>query len=63
MTVSEVAELCSLSDKTVYRLASEGRIPYVKIQSNLRFKRPAIEQWLQTKSFEPQVVRKSQTSR
>lgn len=63
MTASEVAELCSISDKTVYRLASEGRIPYVKIQSNLRFNRQAIERWIHAKSFEPKASRKVATSR
>lgn len=56
MTAREVAELCGISDKTVYRLASEGRIPYVKIQSNLRFNRKAIERWLHAKSFEPKAA-------
>jgi excisionase family DNA binding protein len=59
MTAQEVALLCGISDKTVYRLASEGHIPYVKIQSNLRFNRRAIERWLQTKSFEPKAIRKA----
>ena len=63
ITAKEVAELCGLSDKTVYRLASEGRIPYVKIQSNLRFNRRAIERWLHSKSFEPKVPVKSRTPR
>jgi excisionase family DNA binding protein len=59
MTAKEVALLCGISDKTVYRLASEGRIPYTRIQSSLRFKRRDVYRWIEAKSFQPKSIRKA----
>ncbi len=59
MTAKEVAVLCGISDKTVYRLASEGRIPYTRIQSSLRFRRRDVDRWIEAKSFQPKAIRKA----
>lgn len=59
MTAKEVGLLCGLSDKTVYRLAKEGRVPYVRIQSSLRFRRTDVDRWIDAKSFQPKVIRKA----
>jgi len=58
MTAQEVGLLCGISDKTVYRLAKEGRIPYIRIQSSLRFRRTDVDRWIDAKSFQPKVIRK-----
>lgn len=39
--------------KTVYTYVQQGRIPYIKIQSNVRFRREEIEDWLETHSYRP----------
>jgi len=59
MTVKQVARLCGISDKTVYRLASEGLIPYTRIQSSLRFRRRDVDRWIEAKSFQPKAIRKA----
>ncbi len=53
MTAKEIAVALGISDKTIYRLAKQGRIPYVRIHSSLRFRQADIEAWLESKSFRP----------
>lgn len=43
LTIREVAEMLKLTEKTVYRLATEGEIPGVKIGGSWRFRRDEIE--------------------
>jgi len=63
LTAKEISRALGISDKTVYRLARQGRIPYVRIQSSLRFRRKDIEAWLETKAFRPSTTRKGGSSR
>lgn len=53
LTTTEVADMLSISPKSVYRYAAEGRLPYIKIESNLRFERQEILDWLEAKRFRP----------
>lgn len=50
MTVQEVAVYLAVKPKTIYSWASERRIPTVKLNGLLRFRREEIEAWV--KSFE-----------
>jgi excisionase family DNA binding protein len=45
LTISQVAELLQLSDKTIYRLAQEGQIPGFKAGGSWRFRRKDIDEW------------------
>ena len=47
---AELAKLLNISPKTVYAYVSKGLIPFIKIQSNVRFSPQAIRQWLQRKA-------------
>jgi len=38
---------------TVYGYVQQGLIPYIKIQSNVRFRKSEIEDWLETHSYRP----------
>ena len=38
--------MLAISEKTIYSYASRGMIPYVKIESNLRFHPEQIRSWL-----------------
>jgi len=51
LTATEVAHMLSISPKSIYRYATEGRLPYIKIESNLRFERQEIFDWLEAKRF------------
>jgi predicted DNA-binding transcriptional regulator AlpA len=53
MTAKEVEELLRIDVKTIYSYVKRGLLPYVKIQSNVRFLRPAILQWMEERQFKP----------
>lgn len=46
MTLKEVAEYLKLAEKTAYRLTAEGKIPGFKVGGSWRFRRDAIENWI-----------------
>ncbi|SFQ06291.1 transcriptional regulator, AlpA family [Pseudomonas sp. NFPP07] len=46
MTLKEVAEYLKLAEKTAYRLVAEGKIPGFKVGGSWRFKKEAIESWI-----------------
>jgi excisionase family DNA binding protein len=47
LTPDEVADLLSIRRDLVIKHAREGKIPSFKIGKAVRFRLPAIEQWLQ----------------
>lgn len=57
LTVSQVAELLQLSEKTVYRLVQRGKLPGFKAGGSWRFRRQDINAWatvqIQRKGTEP----------
>ena len=48
MTVKEVAEYLRLDEHTVYRMARKGEIPAYKVAGQWRFKKDALEKWLES---------------
>ncbi len=50
MTIREVADFLRLTEKTTYRLASEGKIPGFKVGGSWRFQRNKIENWITVQS-------------
>jgi len=56
MTLQEVAEYLKLSEKTVSRMAQEGRIPAQKLSRQWRFQRNLINRWM----ADPNAVRADQ---
>ena len=49
LTVSDVASLLNISERQVYKLAAEGRIPCFKIGNSVRFDPATIAAWLRQK--------------
>ena len=47
LRAARVAELLSVSERYVYQMASEGRIPCVKVGRSVRFRPSEIEAWLE----------------
>lgn len=45
MTISEVASYLKITEKTAYRLVSEGKIPGFKVGGSWRFNRSEILNW------------------
>ena len=46
LTVSDVAELLNISERQVYKLAAENRIPCFRIGGSIRFDPSAFAAWL-----------------
>jgi predicted DNA-binding transcriptional regulator AlpA len=53
LTAKEVEELLRIDVKTIYSYAQRGLLPYVRIQSNLRFVKSEILKWMAEKQFKP----------
>jgi excisionase family DNA binding protein len=54
MTAKEVEELLRIDVKTVYSYVQRGLLPYVKIQSNVRFLRSEILKWMEERQYRPE---------
>lgn len=50
LTIREVAAYLKLTEKTAYRLTSEGDIPGFKVGGSWRFRRSEIEDWIDERS-------------
>ena len=46
LTIDEVAAYLKAGKRTVYRLASSGRIPAFKLGGTWRFRRAELDQWI-----------------
>jgi excisionase family DNA binding protein len=47
ITIKEVADFLQIAEKTIYRLAAEGKIPAFKVGGSWRFKHREIVEWLE----------------
>lgn len=56
MTATEVGALLKINVKTIYNYVRRGLIPYVKIQSNVRFPKEAILHWVEEQSYQPGIA-------
>jgi len=50
MTVKDVADYLKLNERTVYRMATAGKIPAFKVGGSWRFKQIELEKWIKTHS-------------
>ena len=53
LNVKELETLLKIDQKTIYRYVSLGLIPYVRIQSNIRFVRHQIVAWIEEQNYQP----------
>jgi excisionase family DNA binding protein len=65
MTAKELEALLRIDVKTIYGYVQRGLIPYVRIQSNVRFVRQEIDEWIRRQSYDPDGTREKrrETSR
>lgn len=49
MTISDIASYLKITEKTAYRLVSEGKIPGFKVGGSWRFNRAEIQDWAKAK--------------
>ena len=47
MTADEVAEYVGLTRETIYEWAKDNRIPHLKLNGELRFRRSALDAWME----------------
>lgn len=47
LTVSEVAQLLKVAEKTVYTMAQKEQLPAFKVGGQWRFKRIDLDQWIE----------------
>jgi predicted DNA-binding transcriptional regulator AlpA len=53
LTAKDLERLLKIDVKTIYNYAQKGLLPYVRIQSNIRFERSEILHWIQGHRFRP----------
>jgi len=46
MTIKEISLYLKINEKTIYKLAKQGKLPGVKIGGMWRFKKEAIDNWI-----------------
>lgn len=56
MTVEDLSEVLAMSVRALYREVEEGRIPYFKVRTSIRFDPHQLADWLEEK-MPPQSVR------
>ena len=58
LTIGETAEYLRLPVSSLYKLAQAGKIPCQKVGRHWRFRRQALERWLESYSgsIEPTIV-------
>jgi len=52
ITINELAIYLRMAEKTLYRLASEGKVPGFKVGGAWRFRRTEIEKWISAQEKE-----------
>ena len=52
LTIKELSAYLKTSEKTIYRLLSKDEIPAVKVGTSWRFKKEAIDDWIEHQSKE-----------
>lgn len=50
MTVEQLSVYLQIAKSTLYKLAQEGKVPGQKVGKHWRFKKDAIDRWLEEKS-------------
>lgn len=52
-TIHEIAEYTGLSVRTLHRMVSQRRIPFVKMGRLIKFDRRAMDAWIERHSVKP----------
>jgi hypothetical protein len=53
LTAKELEAVLKIDIKTIYGYVQRGLIPYVRIQSNVRFHKKRIMGWIEAHSYHP----------
>jgi predicted DNA-binding transcriptional regulator AlpA len=55
LTAKELEAFLRIDVKTIYGYVQRGLIPYIRIQSNLRFRKQEVLDWIASQSYSLQV--------
>ncbi len=53
LTAKELEAILKIDVKTIYGYVQRGLIPYVRIQSNVRFLKQEIFEWIEKQAYRP----------
>jgi predicted site-specific integrase-resolvase len=56
LTARDLEAFLKIDVKTIYSYVQRGLIPYVRIESNIRFSKHQVLRWLEERSFQPRLV-------
>jgi excisionase family DNA binding protein len=56
LTAKDLEALLQIDRKTIYSYVQRGLIPYIRVESNVRFSKHQVLQWLEERSFQPRPV-------
>jgi len=56
LTAKDLEALLKIDVKTIYSYVQKGIIPYVRIQSSVRFRKDEILDWIERQSYRPRPV-------
>ena len=57
LTAKDLEAWLKIDVKTIYSYVQRGLVPYVRIQSNVRFVRSQILEWIQEHSYRPRSLK------
>ena len=63
LTAKDLEGLLQIDRKTIYAYVQRGLIPYIRIESNVRFSKHQVLEWLQERSFQPRPVNRNGAKR
>lgn len=58
LTAQELEKFLRINRKTIYSYVQKGLIPYMRIESNVRFSKHQVLEWLRERTFQPRPVRR-----
>ena len=61
LTARDLEALLKIDVKTIYGYVQKGVIPYVKIQSNVRFRKDDIADWIESHRCLPRATARRRT--
>jgi len=50
LTIREVADYLKITERTLYRLVQEGKLPAFKVGNSWRFRREDLDRWISEQS-------------
>ena len=53
LTIQELSAYLKIPKSTLYKLVREGKVPCQKVGRHWRFRKPAIDRWLENLPVEP----------